>query len=78
MNNLDNDVSGIQIKEVTVKTLDERCNENLLNLKILSEVNKNEKISVNDDNIEIAENRKTKIIYANENEVAEHNNYFKE
>ena len=57
MNNSENnDVSGAQIKEVSVnnvKTLDERCNENLLNLKILSEVNKNEKISVNEDNIEI-------------------------
>ena len=31
-----------------------------------------------ENNIEIVENRKPKIIYANENEVAEHNNYFKE
>ena len=57
MNNSENnDVSGTEIKQVNVnnvKTLDERCNENLLNLKILSEVNKNEKINVNEDNIEI-------------------------
>ena len=47
------DVSGCKNKEVASKTLDERCNENLLNLKILSEVNKNEKINVMDENIEI-------------------------
>jgi len=48
----DNDVSGSDINEIN-KTLEERCNQNLLNLKILSEVNKNEKIYVNQDNIEI-------------------------